>query len=282
MCTYNGVYHPWGGFNHISTSWTFGHLYNVVYVLTGGALLCSNGSIYIISRCCKHLHNAPIHLDWIAAPFTAPGPADYRTHTHMFCSGLWARTLSHTSTCEHLVLQPGWLRCCCLEENGCWGEEKTEVSRRDFQMLETRFNIWDSQNTGFDNISVNLTLFPPSSPLLPTLFCCVLHWDGSWSRASGLMMLICSDCDYFIISPSIYLFVCWVGYEVKLFCYLSNLSMFTVTVSHFLLWVSVLFWKLIRCTMPFRCLDLLFGSTCSVQIIDSGQDAAGGGNTSVV
>lgn len=157
MCTYNGVYHPWGGFNHISTSWTFGHLYNVVYVLTGGALLCSNGSIYIISRCCKHLHNAPIHLDWIAAPFTAPGPADYRTHTHMFCSGLWARTLSHTLTCEHSVLQSGWLRCCCLEENGCWGEEKTEVSRRDFQMMETRFNIWDSQNTGFDNIFANLT-----------------------------------------------------------------------------------------------------------------------------
>lgn len=240
MCTYNGVYHPWGGFNHISTSWTFGHLYNVVYVLTGGALLCSNGSIYIISRCCKHLHNAPIHLDWIAAPFTAPGPADYRTHTHMFCSGLWARTLSHTSTCEHLVLQPGWLRCCCLEENGCWGEEKTEVSRRDFlnagkqdliseipKILVLIMSLWTSP------------CFHRARLLLPTLFCCVLHWDGSWSRASGLMMLICSDCDYFIISPSIYLFVCWVGYEVKLFCYLSVLSMFTVS---FLLWVSTVFY----------------------------------------
>lgn len=40
---------------------TFGHSYDIVYVLTGGALLCSNGSIYIISWCCKHLRNAPIH-----------------------------------------------------------------------------------------------------------------------------------------------------------------------------------------------------------------------------
>lgn len=47
-------------------------------------MLCSNGSIYIISPWCNHLHNAPIHLDRTAAPFKAPGPADYRIHTQIF------------------------------------------------------------------------------------------------------------------------------------------------------------------------------------------------------
>lgn len=93
MCVYkNGVYHPWSRFHHISTFWTFGHLYNIVYVLTGEALLCSNRSIYIICWCCKNLHNAPIHLDRTAAPFKAPGPAESRTHTHKLPQ-VWTLTL---------------------------------------------------------------------------------------------------------------------------------------------------------------------------------------------
>lgn len=128
VSTWKRVYHPWSRFHHISTFWTFGHLYNIVYVLTREVLLCSNRSIYIICWCCKHLHNAPIHLDWTTAPFKAPGPAEHRTHTHKLNSGLKTHTFS-------LILKRQYLWKAILTK---WIQEKSENMQFFWKKIEKK------------------------------------------------------------------------------------------------------------------------------------------------
>lgn len=101
------------------------------------------------------------------------------------------------------------------------------------------------------------------------LFCSVLlvasYPNGSVAeveRHAGLMLLSCSDCVYFIISPWL-LCCCWVGCVVKWLRNLFVLSVYCCNVDPEFA-QDVLFWKLVRCTMLFCCLTSCLARLASV------------------